>query len=109
MIDLSKKKSNKNNHYKKLNIKDTFSDNKNISDPLGMSNSLSSSLSDIEKITKRAQIFKSRFVKCFYFLLFILLIYIIYKIYVSLIKKKPLVKSDFDIEKDIQTLLDNFK
>jgi hypothetical protein len=109
MIDLSKKNSNKKNHNKKFNIKDAFSDIKNVSDPLEMSNSLSSSLSDIEKITNQAKNFKSRFVKFFCFILFILLIYIIYKLYVSFIKKKPLVKYDFDIEKDIQELLDNFK
>ena len=109
MIDLSKKSSDKKNSKKKIDIKDAFSDIKNISDPLEMSSSLSSSLSDIERITNQAKKFKSRFVKFLCLILFIILLYIIYKIYVSFIKKKPLTDSDFNIEKDIKDLLDNFK
>lgn len=109
MIDLSKKTSNKKNSNKKIDIKNPFSDMKNISDPLEISSSLSSSLSDIEKITNQAKKFKSRFLKFVCLIFFLLLLYVIYKIYVSFIKKKTLTVSDLNIEKDIQELLDNFK
>ena len=108
MIDLSKKYSNKKDS-KKENLKDPFSDLKNMGDPLKLSNDLSSSLSDIEKITNQAKTFKSRFVKILYIILFLLLLYIIYKLYVYFIKKKPLLTSDIELDRSIQNLLDNFK
>ena len=111
MIELNKKSVNNRDKKtsKNIDLKDPFSDLKNMNNSLEMSKSLSSSLSDIEKITERAKKFKSRFVKILSIILFFVLIYIIYKLYVSYIKKKPINNSTFDVEKDIKELLDNFK
>lgn len=111
MIELNKKPVNEREtkSFKNVNLKDPFSDLKNMNNPFEMSKSLSSSLSDIEKITNKAQKFKSRFLKLLYIILLFLIIYIFYKLYVSYIKKKPINNSTFDVEKDIKELLDNFK
>tara|TARA_Y100000991_G_scaffold66943_1_gene49971 strand:+ start:252 stop:587 length:336 start_codon:yes stop_codon:yes gene_type:complete len=110
MIELNKKSGNniKKKSFKNIDLKDPFSDLKNMNNSVEMSKSLSSSLSDIEKITNNAKKFKSRFLKLLSIILFFVLIYILYKLYVSYIKKKPITNSTFNVEKDIKDLLDNF-
>ena len=113
MIELNKKNSKSKN-----TIKDSF---KNLEDiksslnipsiqgSLNIPSNLSTSLSDIDKITKKATQFKSRFVKFLYFIAFIILIYIIYKIYTSFIRKKKINTYTLDtLENDIKKILDNF-
>lgn len=104
MIELNKKNSKSEN-----TIKDPFKNLADLKGSLNIPSNLSTSLSDIEKITKKATQFKSRFVKFLYFIAFIILIYIIYKIYTSFIKRKKNSIDNFSIlEDDIKKILDNF-
>ena len=104
MIELNKKNSKSKN-----TIKDSFKNLEDIKSSLNIPSNLSTSLSDIEKITKKATQFKSRFVKFLYFIAFIILIYIIYKIYTSFIRRKKTNIDTLDtLEDDIKKILDNF-
>ena len=110
MIELNNKssKNKKKINKEKINIKDPFEDLKDLQGSLNMTKNLSSSLSDIDKLTKKANKFRNGFIKFLYIIAFIIVLYVIYKIYISFIKKKKITSSSFDVENDIKKILDSF-
>lgn len=67
---------------------------------------LSYSISDIDKITKKANIYKSRFIKFIYLIFFILFVFVLYKIY-NVFRKKT--KTIDNVVEEIKKTLDDFK
>lgn len=91
---------------KELIQKNVKKKNKKIEDNFANLENFSSSLMDIEKITNKANNFKTSLIKIVSFIMFLLFIYILYRLYKAYGKKKN--NSSSILEKDISNILTNF-